>query len=247
MRPTLSLLLSWRPGTLAEAGARLRTCAASTDDLGRRVQGCGDSLGVEWTGQAAATAAAAADDAGAHLALLADALVRAASALDLAADGVRQVQTQAHTLLPPRRGPKAAVAEMERANREVMAATSPIRSESFYTVQGQVAGVQAALEEHERGTGHPRVIVEQDGRLLGRITLSEIVRGPLQSCSVGYWVNAADMGHGVATAALGEMVHVAFTELRLHRVQASTLLDNVASQVVLQRNGFKRYGIAPGT
>ena len=99
MRPTLSLLLSWRPGTLAEAGARLRTCAASTDDLGRRVQGCGDSLGGGWTGQAAATAASAADDAGAHLALLADALVRAASALDLAAEGVRRVQTQAHTLL----------------------------------------------------------------------------------------------------------------------------------------------------
>jgi ribosomal-protein-alanine N-acetyltransferase len=39
---------------------------------------------------------------------------------------------------------------------------------------------------------------------------------------------------------------VAFVELELHRIEAGTLLDNVASQRVLERNGFVRFGVAPG-
>jgi [ribosomal protein S5]-alanine N-acetyltransferase len=41
------------------------------------------------------------------------------------------------------------------------------------------------------------------------------------------------------------MVRVAFGELRLHRVQAETMLCNVRSQRVLKRNGFRRIGMAP--
>jgi len=49
----------------------------------------------------------------------------------------------------------------------------------------------------------------------------------------------------VATAALRQIVGVAFGELGLHRIQGETLLDNAASQRVLERNGFARIGMAP--
>lgn len=52
-------------------------------------------------------------------------------------------------------------------------------------------------------------------------------------------------GRGLATAAVRDMVRVAFGELRLHRVQAETMLYNVRSQRVLKRNGFRRIGMAP--
>ena len=38
---------------------------------------------------------------------------------------------------------------------------------------------------------------------------------------------------------------MAFGDLRLHRVEAGTLLHNAGSQRVLERNGFVRYGVAP--
>jgi ribosomal-protein-alanine N-acetyltransferase len=44
---------------------------------------------------------------------------------------------------------------------------------------------------------------------------------------------------------LGETIALAFGELGLHRIQAETLLSNVASQRVLDRNGFVRIGMAP--
>ncbi len=38
---------------------------------------------------------------------------------------------------------------------------------------------------------------------------------------------------------------MAFDDLGLHRIQAGTLVDNVRSQRVLERNGFVRFGVAP--
>jgi [ribosomal protein S5]-alanine N-acetyltransferase len=58
-------------------------------------------------------------------------------------------------------------------------------------------------------------------------------------------VGVTHTGRGLATAAVRDIVGVAFGELNLHRVQAETLLHNVRSQRVLKRNGFVRIGMAP--
>ena len=50
---------------------------------------------------------------------------------------------------------------------------------------------------------------DSDG-VVGRITLNGIVRGPFQSCSVGYWLAERATGRGLATAAVREMKRVAF-------------------------------------
>ncbi len=137
------------------------------------------------------------------------------------------------------------LAELLRANREFLAPWQPVRSDEYFTVDGQRAVVRDALTRHEQGSAVPHVILGDPGRVAGCITLSGIVRGPFQSCSVGYWVGAADNGRGLATAAVRDMIGVAFEELGLHRIQAETLLRNVRSQRVLERNGFVRFGLAP--
>lgn len=137
------------------------------------------------------------------------------------------------------------LAELLRANRRFLAPFEPLRSDDYFTEIGQRAAIAAALAEYAQGRSLPYVIVDQAGRVAGRITLSGIFRGPFLSCSVGYWVSQAVNGQGLATAALGEIRGVAFDELGLHRIQAETLLDNVASQRVLERNGFARIGMAP--
>lgn len=134
--------------------------------------------------------------------------------------------------------------DLLRANREFLAPWDPIRTDDYFTVEGQRAVIETALETHERGGELPHLIVDDD-RILGRITLNTIVRGPFQSCSLGYWVGATDNGRGVASTAVSQIVRVAFDEMGLHRVEASTLLHNVASQRVLKRNGFVRIGVAP--
>lgn len=138
-----------------------------------------------------------------------------------------------------------ALTDLVRANRDFLAPWEPARDEDYFTVDGQRAVVRDALERHSRGSALPHVILDESGRVTGRVMLNGIVRGAFQSCSLAYWVNADDNGRGLATAAVREMVRTAFEDLRLHRVQAETLLHNVRSQRVLERNGFVRYGVAP--
>jgi ribosomal-protein-alanine N-acetyltransferase len=130
------------------------------------------------------------------------------------------------------------------ANRAFLAPTSPDRPDEYFTEEFQRRDTARLLEQHEQGTAIPGVIL-LDGEVVGRITVSNVVRGPLLSGNLGYWVAEAAGGRGVATAAVAAMQRVAFGEGGLHRLEAGTLVDNHASQRVLQRNGFERIGFAP--
>jgi [ribosomal protein S5]-alanine N-acetyltransferase len=138
-----------------------------------------------------------------------------------------------------------ALAELLRVNRDFLAPWEPVRDDAYFTEKGQRKVIDDALEEHRRGVALPHVILDGSARVVGRITLHGIVRRAFQSCSVGYWVSEDCNGRGLATAAVRRIKHVAFEELGLHRVQAETLVHNVASQRVLERNGFVRIGLAP--
>lgn len=137
----------------------------------------------------------------------------------------------------------AALANIVSGNREFFAPWEPVRQDELFTEGGQRAILENALAEHVKGVTLPHVILV-DGEIVGRITLSGIFRGPFLSARLGYWVAPSFNGRGVATAAVGGMVRVAFEELGLHRIEAGTLLHNVGSQRVLERNGFVRFGIA---
>jgi len=137
------------------------------------------------------------------------------------------------------------LAELLRVNRGFLAPWEPIRDDDSYTVEGQRATIGSALERYRQGITVPSVILDEEGRVVGRITLNDIVRGAFQSCHLGYWLSAAANGRGLATSAVRDMIRVAFEEQGLHRIEAGTLLHNVRSQRVLERNGFVRFGVAP--
>ncbi len=137
------------------------------------------------------------------------------------------------------------MASLVTRNRKFMAPWEPIRPEEFFTVDGRRADIEAALSRHADGTALPHVILDDAGEVAGRITLNGIVRGPFLSCSVGYWVSEDRNGRGLATSALAHIKAVGFGVLGLHRLQAETLVHNAASQAVLVRNGFERFGLAP--
>ena len=142
-------------------------------------------------------------------------------------------------------GDAAALADVLQASREFLAPWEPVRGEEYFTESGQRAMIEVALARHEQGTDLPCVITGEAGQVAGRINLSQIVRGPFESCSLGYWVGAAHGGRGLASRAVADIVAAAFGPLRLHRIQAGTLVHNVRSRRVLERNGFARFGLAP--
>lgn len=152
-------------------------------------------------------------------------------------------------MLPPPRlvtlDDAAALAALLQENRAFLAPFEPHREESYFTADGQRAVLAEALAGQEAGTGLPCVVLGGDGQVAGRITLSGIVRGPLLSAALGYWVARRYTRQGLASVAVAHVVRAAFDDLELHRVEVGTLVHNVASQAVLARNGFERYGLAP--
>ena len=136
------------------------------------------------------------------------------------------------------------LAQLYSANREFLAPLEPLRPEAFYTFEGQRRHIAQLSDRRSSGSAYPFVMVA-GGRLVGAINLSNVVRGAFQSCNVGYWVAEAHNGQGFATVALRLVCERAFGELGLHRIEAGTLLDNHASQRVIEKNGFTRIGIAP--
>ncbi|QXJ21039.1 GNAT family N-acetyltransferase [Actinomadura graeca] len=134
-----------------------------------------------------------------------------------------------------------ALAVLYRENRGYLRPWEPERADSYFTVDGQRTNLRALLDAHGVGEMWPALIL-MDGEPVGRITLNNILRGPLQSCFVGYWVARAHAGQGVATQAVRQALDIAFEVLRLHRVEAFTRVDNHASQRVLARNGFTVVG-----
>jgi [ribosomal protein S5]-alanine N-acetyltransferase len=121
-------------------------------------------------------------------------------------------------------------------NREFLAPFEPVRDDRFYTVEGQRERI---------ANDEPLAFAILAGdRIAGTVALSNVVFGAFHSANLGYWIAEQLNGRGLATRAVGEMIEFAFGELGLHRLEAGTLVDNIPSQRVLEKNGFEQIGLA---
>jgi [ribosomal protein S5]-alanine N-acetyltransferase len=83
-----------------------------------------------------------------------------------------------------------------------------------------------------------------DNAMVGGLTVANIRRGVAQAGSIGYWIGAPFAGKGYMTAALRALMPYGFTTLRLHRLEAACIPNNIASVRLLEKIGFKREGYA---
>lgn len=87
------------------------------------------------------------------------------------------------------------------------------------------------------------MVIEVDGNFAGQLTIGNIVRGPLRSAWIGYWVSSDIAGKGVASAAVAIAVDHGLSRMGLHRLEATVRPENLASQSVLRRVGFREEGL----
>ena len=87
----------------------------------------------------------------------------------------------------------------------------------------------------------PWVLVGRNGNVAGFVKLFEIqYRSKAQ---IGYWLSEPLWGKGLMTEALEAVIKFAFGKLGLHRIYATTHIDNRASQRVLEKLGFRKEGV----
>lgn len=119
----------------------------------------------------------------------------------------------------------------------------PTRDSSFYTYEGQKEILTESFRQFIDGTSLDLGIFK-DEKLIGKIKLSNIVYGILRSAFVGYSIDKDHQGKGYMKEVLRKVCSYAFEEMGLHRVEASTLLENERSQGVLKACNFEELGIS---
>lgn len=119
---------------------------------------------------------------------------------------------------------------------------------SPYSKEMALSYVAERYDEAASGRGvHWAVTVDDDGPAMGSFSLMGFGSHD-GGAEVGYWVHPGVRGKGVATAAVRLMTRHAFAEagaggLGLRRLVVAHVSGNDASRVVIERCGFRPYGV----
>ncbi len=80
-------------------------------------------------------------------------------------------------------------------------------------------------------------------RLVGQLTVGNVVRGALNGAHLGYWVDERYAGRGICPTAVALTVDHCFGPVGLHRVEVNVRPENLASCRVVEKLGFREEGM----
>jgi ribosomal-protein-alanine N-acetyltransferase len=136
-------------------------------------------------------------------------------------------------------------AELRARSREHLTPWEPVWQRDELTRSAFRRRVRHYQREAREDLGYSFLIFrELDDQLLGGLTLSNVRRGVTQAAVLGYWLGLPFVNCGHMTQAVAAVVRFTFDELHLHRIEAATMPVNHTSIRVLERNGFRREGVA---
>ncbi|WP_035872547.1 GNAT family N-acetyltransferase [Cucumibacter marinus] len=151
-------------------------------------------------------------------------------------------------LRPPRQADFNEWRRVRLASRAFLKPFEPVWAETELTQGSFRARIRRYAREIAEETGFTFFLYaleeDEDPRLIGGITLSNIRRRVAQAGTIGYWMAADEAGKGWMTRAVGLLLPFSFHKLGLHRVEAACLPHNKASIRVLEKNGFRQEGLA---
>ena len=102
---------------------------------------------------------------------------------------------------------------------------------------------------HRPEGGGELVVTDGEDRLLGTVGWRTVLYGPnagSTACNIGISLRPEARGAGHGTRAQRMLADYLFATSAVHRVEASTDVDNVVEQKALERAGFTREGVLRG-
>ena len=80
----------------------------------------------------------------------------------------------------------------------------------------------------------------------GEMNITSVVRGPFQSCNIGYWIDRELAGNGYIPEAVVLGLRFVFEELLLHRAEIAIVPRNQRSLRVVEKLGLRSEGVSEG-
>lgn len=101
--------------------------------------------------------------------------------------------------------------------------------------------ITESLHKYAEGTALNLGMVVK-GQLVGNISFNTINRS-LKKVEIGYWLIESMQGQGIVTRACRHLIHMAFNELGMEKIQISAATENKPSRSVCERLGMQLEGI----
>ncbi len=137
------------------------------------------------------------------------------------------------------------IEQYQNNNIEHLSKWEPIRLKEYFSGAATKARVDNNYKEFLSGTSVSLVGLDKNRRrIICLCTFSNIVRGVFQACNLGYSINAEDQGKGIMFEMLQASIDHIFSEFGLHRIMANYIPTNIRSELILQRLGFQKEGLA---
>jgi ribosomal-protein-alanine N-acetyltransferase len=97
--------------------------------------------------------------------------------------------------------------------------------------------------ERQNGTAYAfGLFVDQN--VTGEVNLNNVVRGAMQTGTIGYWIDEARAGRSYVAEGVVVLARFAFDELHLHRLEICIIPRNRNSHRVMEKLGFRAEGTA---
>ena len=156
-----------------------------------------------------------------------------------------RIETERLTLRQPAHSDFRAWTSLRAHSRDFLAPWEPVWSKDHLTRKAFTNRVYWAQRSVTSGTALPLFLERrEDGALIGAITLDNVRRGPSQAGTLGYWTGEPYARNGYMREAILAVVHHAFVQLDLSRIEAACLPENKPSRALLERCTFKYEGVA---
>jgi ribosomal-protein-alanine N-acetyltransferase len=136
--------------------------------------------------------------------------------------------------------------ELYVRNREFWRQWEPAREEDYFREESMGSMIDEAQRNAEQRRSFLFLLrLRDDQRMIGSVSLSNIVYGAFLSCHLGYKLDADFTGRGLMREALNEVIRFAFTDLGLHRIEANIMPANQSSRNLVRSLGFRSEGKSP--
>ena len=157
--------------------------------------------------------------------------------------------TERLVLRPLDRSFGAKVLEYHLRNEDHFRRAGPALAGEFFTRSFQTRRLELELEMAREEKMIRFFLFRRDDeafeRILGDLGFSNIIRGALQQCFLGYKIDRRETRQGLVTEALRAAIPWMFEHMALHRIEANIMPRNAASIRVVEKLGFAREGFSP--
>ncbi|MGB9344563.1 MAG: GNAT family protein [Ilumatobacteraceae bacterium] len=83
-----------------------------------------------------------------------------------------------------------------------------------------------------------------DQQVAGEVNLNNVIRGAMQSGTIGYWIDQRHAGHSYVAEAVVVVLQFAFEQLMLHRVEICIVPRNARSRRIMEKLAIREEGLA---